>query len=347
MERKAIIAASVAAALVLGTGTASADELLKQAKALFKPIPDSVPAIEDNAVTAEKVELGKMLFFEPRLSKSGVISCNTCHNVGTGGADNVPTSVGHGWQRGPRNSPTVFNAVFHVAQFWDGRAKDLKAQAKGPVQASVEMSNTPDQVEATLGSIPRYVELFEQAFPEAKKPVSFDNMAMAIEAFEATLTTPDSRFDKWLKGDKSALNDQERNGLRLFMDKGCVACHSGVNLGGNGYHRFGAVKAPGPKILPVSDKGRYKVTHTSSDEYVFRSATLRNVALTAPYFHSGQVWSLREAVDVMANAQLGKKLKASELDDITAFLHTLTGEQPKVVYPTLPASTQSTPRPSF
>lgn len=346
MDRK-LIAASVAAVLALGTSVASADELLERAKKVFKPIPDSAPALKDNAVTPEKVELGRMLFFEPRLSKSGVISCNTCHNLGTGGADNVPTSVGHGWQRGPRNSPTVFNAVFHVAQFWDGRAEDLKAQAKGPVQALVEMSNTPAQVEKTLQSLPRYVQLFGKAFPKSKTAVNFDNMAMAIEAFEATLTTPNAPFDRWLKGDKTALNDQQRSGLRLFMDKGCVACHSGVNVGGNGYYRFGAVASPGEKILPANDEGRFKITHVPSDKYVFRSATLRNVALTAPYFHSGQVWSLREAVDVMAKSQLGQKLNDKELDDITAFLHTLTGEHPKVVYPDLPASTASTPRPSY
>jgi cytochrome c peroxidase len=346
MERN-FLAASAAAFLALGTSMASADELLDRAKKVFKPVPDSVPTLKDNTVTPEKVELGRMLFFEPRLSKSGVISCNTCHNLGTGGADNVPTSVGHGWQRGPRNSPTVFNAVFHIAQFWDGRAKDLKAQAKGPVQAAVEMSNTPARVEKTLKSIPRYVQLFGKAFPKAKEQVTFDHMAMAIEAFEATLTTPNAPFDRWLKGEKSALNDQQRNGLRLFMDKGCVACHSGVNLGGNGYYRFGAVTSPGAKLRPVKDMGRFKITHVSSDKYVFRTPTLRNVALTAPYFHSGQVWSLREAVEVMAKSQLGKTLKDNELDDITAFLHTLTGEQPKVVYPKLPASTPSTPRPTY
>lgn len=346
MEKR-IIAASMAAALALGTGAASADDLRNQAKALFKPIPDSAPTLKHNTLTPEKVELGRMLFFEPRLSKSGVISCNTCHNVGTGGADNVPTSVGHGWQRGPRNSPTVFNAVFHVAQFWDGRAEDLKAQAKGPVQADVEMSNTPEQVETTLRSIPQYVDKFKAAFPKAKQPVSFDNMAEAIEAFEATLVTPNAPFDRWLKGDDSALNAKQRNGLRLFVSKGCTACHSGVNLGGNGYHRFGAVKAPAPKILPASDKGRYKVTRAASDEYVFRTPTLRNVALTAPYFHSGQVWELSEAVRIMAESQLGQQLSEKESDDIAAFLHTLTGEQPKVVYPVLPASTKETPRPRY
>ena len=346
MEKR-LLTTPVALALTLGASLASADELLDRARTAFEPVPADVPTIEGNAITAEKTELGRMLFFDPRLSKSGLISCNTCHSVGTGGADNLPTSVGHGWQKGPRNAPTVLNAVFNIAQFWDGRAEDLKAQAKGPVQASVEMSNTPERVETTLNSIPRYVQLFGKAFPEEEQPVSFDNMASAIEAFEATLTTPDAPFDRWLKGEKSAMNDQQRNGLRLFMDKGCVACHSGVNVGGDGYYRFGAVERPGEKILPAADKGRFKVTNDSGDEYVFRSAALRNVALTSPYFHSGQVWDLREAVAIMAKTQLGETLSDREVDDITAFLHTLTGEQPKVVYPVLPASTNATPKPSI
>jgi cytochrome c peroxidase len=263
-----------------------------------------------------------------------------------GGDDYLPVSIGHGWQKGPRNSPTVFNAVFNAAQFWDGRAADLAEQAKGPIQASVEMGSTPKRVEDTLNSMPEYVERFRQAFPGQQDPVSFDNMAVAIEAFEATLITPDSDFDKYLRGDTGALDDEEKEGLALFMSKGCVACHAGTNLGGQAYYPFGLVTKPGADILPVGDKGRFAVTKTASDEYVFRASPLRNIELTAPYFHSGAVWSLEEAVAVMGTAQLGSKLEAGEVASITAFLKTLTGEIPVVVYPELPPSTGSTPRPS-
>lgn len=194
------------------TPLALADALHDQASALFKPIPEQVTELRGQPISEQQRELGKKLFFDPRLSRSHVLSCNTCHNVGTGGADNVPTSVGHGWQKGPRNSPTVFNAVFNAAQFWDGRAKDLGEQAKGPIQNSVEMHSTPQLVEQTLGSIPEYVDAFRKAFPKAGKPVSFDNMALAIEAYEATLVTPDSPFDLYLKGDDKALDAQQKKG---------------------------------------------------------------------------------------------------------------------------------------
>src|SRR5690606_23457432 len=246
-----------------------------------------------------------------------------CHAIGTGGADNVPTSIGHGWQKGPRNSPTVFNAVFNAAQFWDGRASDLAAQAKGPVEASVEMNNTPEAVIATLSSIPQYVEAFERAYP-GKDALSYDNMARALEAFQSTLVTPNSRSVQFLVG-KETLNDTELTGLSLFINKGCVACHSGVNFGGQSYFPFGVVQRPGAEILPENDKGRFAVTNTASDEYVFRAAPLRNIALTAPYFHSGQVWDLEQAVAIMGSSQLGHTLEENEVGAITAFLQTLTG----------------------
>ena len=338
------LAFAAGAAPAQAPALSDAEALRTTAQALFQPVPASVGQARGEAITAEQVELGQWLFFDPRLSRSHVISCNTCHNVGTGGADNVPTSIGHGWQKGPRNSPTVLNAVFNIAQFWDGRAADLKEQAKGPVQASVEMNNTPDRVEATLRSMPGYVQAFGRAFPGEREPGSFENMARAIEAFESTLTTPDSRFDRFLAGQDS-LDADELRGLSLFVDKGCIACHAGTNLGGQAYHPFGVVERPGADILPSTDKGRFAVTQTASDEYVFRAAPLRNVALTAPYFHSGQVWDLRQAVAIMGNSQLGQELDAGEVEAITRFLHTLTGRQPRVEHPVLPASTAATPRP--
>lgn len=322
-----------------------AEDLMTEAQDLFEPIPSVVPAVKDNAVTREKVELGKMLFFDPRLSASHLISCNTCHNLGMGGDDNLETSIGHGWQKGPRNAPTVFNAVFNIAQFWDGRAEDLKAQAKGPVQAGVEMSNKPGIVETTLKSLPEYVERFAKAFPGEREPVTFDNMAKAIEAFEATLITPASRFDQYLEGNPNALTSEAKEGLRLFMDKGCATCHAGVNLGGEGYYPFGVLEKPGAEILPEGDKGRFAVTKTAADSYVFRAAPLRNIELTAPYFHSGKVWDLRQAVAIMGESQLGESLNDVEVDAITAFLKTLTGEQPRTEYPILPVSTGATPKP--
>ncbi|MCH8497672.1 MAG: cytochrome-c peroxidase [Marinobacter sp.] len=332
-------------ATVLVSAPVLADQLRNRASAMFAPIPTEPPEIRGNQPTEEKVELGKMLFFEPRLSSSHLISCNTCHNVGMGGHDYLPVSIGHGWQKGPRNAPTVFNAVFNAAQFWDGRAADLAEQAKGPVQAGVEMSSTPERVVETLNSMPEYVDRFKASFPGQADPVTFDNMALAIEAFEATLITPHSRFDQYLAGNDQALDTKEKEGLQLFMDKGCAACHGGVNFGGQHYFPFGLVKRPGADILPVGDKGRFEVTKTASDEYVFRAAPLRNIELTAPYFHSGAIWDLEEAVAVMGTSQLGAELDNRQVEAITAFLRTLTGEIPDVMYPKLPPSTATTPRP--
>jgi cytochrome c peroxidase len=331
--------------MMLAAPAAGADSLLAKAQDEFKVIPAVAPADRDNPSTKAKVELGKMLFFEPRLSASEIISCSTCHNIGTGGVDAGPTSTGHGWQKGPRRAPTVLNAVFNLAQFWDGRAADLKAQAKGPVQAGVEMNATPDHIVQTLASIPEYVDRFKAAFGARPDPVTFDNMAKAIEAFEATLITPGSRFDKFLGGKVQAINAEEKLGLQTFIDKGCVGCHNGVNVGGGAYYPFGVVEKPNAEILPPGDKGRFAVTKSVNDEFVFRVAPLRNVALRAPYFHTGQVWSLKQAVGVMGASQLGQQLTDAEETAIVAFLGTLTGIQPKVELPILPPRTDTTPKP--
>lgn len=329
----------------LCAGAAAAEGLREAALATFKPLPSTVPAVEGNPITPEKIALGKALFFDPRLSASGVFSCYSCHNLTTGGDDNMETSVGHGWQKGPRNAPTALNAVLNEAQFWDGRAADLKAQAKGPVQAGVEMANTPENVVATLRSMPAYNGWFAAAFPGEADPVSFDNMARAIEAFEATLLTP-APFDAWLNGDDAALSAEAQAGLQLFMDKGCSGCHSGVNVGGHGYYPFGLIEKPGSEILPPGDKGRFAVTETADDAYVFRAAPLRNIALTAPYFHSGKVWDLSVAVEIMAESQLGEALKPEETAQLVAFLDSLTGTMPEVTLPALPPETARTPRPT-
>ncbi|NML73941.1 cytochrome-c peroxidase [Rhizobium sp. S-51] len=338
-----------AAVLMLATTAFAADpapaDLRANALEIFKALPSTTPAVANNPITPDKIALGKALFFDPRISASGVFSCNSCHNLATGGDDNLETSIGHGWQKGPRNAPTALNAVFNVAQFWDGRAEDLKAQAKGPVQAGVEMANTPVQVVATLKSMPQYVEWFKAAFPAEEDPVTFDNFAKAIEAFEATLVTP-APFDAFLNGDDAAMTAEQQKGLALFIDKGCSSCHAGINVGGEGYFPFGLIEKPGADVLPENDKGRFAVTNTADDSYVFRAAPLRNVALTAPYFHSGKVWNLKQAVAVMGTAQLGEELKDEEVDLIVAFLDSLTGKMPEASYPVLPAETDATPRPS-
>lgn len=321
------------------------DDTLKQARAIFKPVPQKPPVLKDNPATPAKIDLGRKLFFDPRLSSSELISCNTCHNVGLGGVDLQETSIGHGWQKGPRNAPTVFNAVFNIAQFWDGRAKDLEVQAKGPVQASVEMNNKPERVVETLKSIPGYLPLFKKAFPGSRDPITFDNMARAIEVFEATLITPDARFDRYLQGKRKALSAKELGGLQLFMAKGCSACHNGVNIGGSGYFPFGVKENPAADVRPAGDLGRYKVTNTEVDKYVFKAPSLRNIVLTPPYFHSGKVWKLGDAVRIMGSSQLGTSLDDEEAGKIVAFLHALTGRQPIIVYPILPPNSDATPKP--
>lgn len=334
--------------LLLTIGSHVDDPLRQKALNKVEPIPTALPDLpnlKDNPLIPAKIELGKLLFFDPRLSASWTISCNNCHNLALGGVDHLETSIGHGWQKGLRNSPTVFNAVFNVAQFWDGRANNLREQAKAPVQAAIEMNNTPTRVVQTLKSMPGYVERFTNAFPNEADPVSFDNVAKAIEAFEATLTTPNSRFDQFLKGSDEALNEQEKRGLTLFLSKDCVSCHKGVNLGGASFHKFGAARKPSPDIMPPADKGLIAITGQAVDEYVFRAPTLRNVELTAPYFHSGKIWDLKQAVATMASVQLDARLKDREIEDLVAFLKTLTGQVPKIEIPALPLATGETPQP--
>jgi cytochrome c peroxidase len=345
--KKNALSLTLVVIVFLAAGAAfAADDLLEQAQKRFKPIPKTLPQLKGKSFTQEKILLGKMLYFEPRLSASALISCNTCHNVGMGGADFQETSVGHRWQKGPRNAPTVLNSVFNMAQFWDGRAEDLKQQAKGPVQASVEMNNTPEAAIKVLKSMPDYPALFKKAFPGQADPVTFDNMAEAIEAFEATLLTPQSPFDLYLEGKQDALTALQREGLKIYMEKGCVTCHGGINMGGEAYFPFGLVERPRSEII-AGDTGRYKITQSKSDEYVFKAPSLRNIELTPPYFHSGKIWSLKEAVQIMGSAQLGATLTDAEAERIVAFLKTTTGVQPKIDYPILPAPTEQTPKPKL
>ena len=315
------------------------------AQALFKPIPAAAPALPGNGATPDKLALGKMLFFDPRLSASHAISCASCHNIGLGGTDNEPTSIGHHWQHGGRNAPTVLNAVFNTAQFWDGRAADLQAQAGGPMVNPVEMASPQAHVAEQLQGIPGYRDAFAKAFPGETQAVTLANAEKAIAVFEAGLLTPDSPFDRYLRGDAAAMTAAQKTGLQLFIDKGCAACHNGINVGGGMYAKFGVVASPGAAMRPPGDKGRSVVTGKTDDDYNFKVPSLRNIALTAPYFHTGSVWDLRQAVEVMGNAQLGDKLTTPEIDGITAFLGSLTGVQPSIVLPILPGGVAATPRP--
>jgi cytochrome c peroxidase len=310
---------------------------------MFKPLPANMDSAA-NPGTPAKIDLGRILYYENRLSKSHQFSCNSCHLLDKYGVDNEPTSGGHKGQRGDRNSPTSFNAAGHISQFWDGRAADVEAQAKGPVLNPVEMA-MPDEktVVAVLKSIPEYITLFQKAFPGQKDPVTYDNMAKAIGAFERRLLTP-SRWDKFLAGDQKALTDAEKTGFLKFSDAGCATCHMGPYLGGSMYQKLGIVKPfPGLK-----DDGRMKATKVAEDKAFFKVPSLRNIEKTYPYFHDGQVKTLEDAVAKMGDYQVGKKLSPADAAAIVTFLKTLTGPLPVdyIKPPKLPASTAKTPKPS-
>jgi len=304
-------------------------------------------------ITPKRVTLGKQLYFEPRLSKSSLISCNWCHNLGLGGVDGVPKAIGHQWAGNPRhlNSPTVYNAVFAKRQFWDGRSPDLESQAQGPIQAGVEMAAPAALVEKRINSIPEYVKAFKEAYGKNVK-IDFQKIASTIALFERTLITP-SRYDDFLNGDENALSKAEKEGLNIFIDKGCTTCHTGVAVGGEmrlfelrdnyKYRKVGAFKGDA--------KGQIKVP------------TLRNITETAPYFHNGMIWDLRDAIREMSHVQVAYKTKENkkgngfdisvrpidltekEIDKIVTFLKSLEGRKPQITYPQLPKSTGKTPKP--
>jgi cytochrome c peroxidase len=286
------------------------------------------------------IELGKKLFFDPRLSKSGFISCNSCHNLSMGGSDNLQTSIGHNWQKGPINAPTVLNSSMNVAQFWDGRAKNLKEQAGGPIANPGEMAFTHELAVSVIASIPGYAREFESVFGTTK--IDIDKITEAIAAFEETLVTPNSRFDRWLQGDARALNADEREGYLIFKASGCAMCHNGPAAGGRTFRRMGVVE---PYRTDNPAEGRVAVTGKDADRFKFKVPTIRNVELTYPYFHDGAAATLREAVDVMGRVQLGRRYAESDNAKIVAFLKTLTGNQPQFTLPVLPPSSDSTPRP--
>lgn len=298
--------------------------------------PIGPPVVTNRAM----VELGKKLYFDPRLSKSGFISCNSCHNLSLGGADNLRTSIGHNWQKGPINAPTVLNSSMNVAQFWDGRARDLAEQAGGPIANPGEMASSHILAVEVIGSIPGYAAEFRQVF--GTQQVNIEQITQAIAAFEETLVTPNSRFDRWLTGETAALTEAEASGYQLFKESGCTMCHNGPAAGGASFRKMGLVE---PYRTDNPAEGRLAVTGRDADRFSFKVPTLRNVELTYPYFHDGAAATLSEAVNVMGRVQLGRRFSADENAKIVAFLRTLTGDQPSFSLPLLPPSSDATPRP--
>ena len=325
------------ASVLLAAGIALGGWNALASAASQEPIQPVEPAVVKDPA---KVELGKKLFFDPRLSRSGAISCNSCHNLGMGGSDNLKASIGHQWQKGGINSPTVLKSSLNIAQFWDGRAKDLREQAGGPIANPMEMASTHELAIQVLSSIPGYRAEFKQVF--GKDGITIEEVTGALAAFEETLVTPNSRFDQWLRGDKKALTVRELAGYELFKNSGCVACHNGVAVGGNSFQKMGLVM---PYQTENKAEGRAAVTGKDADRNNFKVPTLRNVALTYPYFHDGEAATLTEAVDIMGRLQLGRTFTPDENGQIVAFLKTLTGDQPAIQYPILPPSADDTPRP--
>lgn len=323
-------------------------ELRTKAKALFGTLP-SVVEHKDRPITDARVALGRTLYYDHRLSKNQDLSCNSCHALDAFGIDprheavDKGTSLGHKLQFGDRNSPTVYNAALHVAQFWDGRAVDVEEQAKGPILNPVEMA-MPDEASAVkvVKSIPGYEPMFKEAFPDDKDPITFDNIAVAIGAFERKLVTP-SPFDKWLEGDDSALTEEQLAGLDTFINTGCAACHNGPAIGGGMYQKLGLIKP-----YPTKDEGRFQATQQEADKFFFKVPSLRNIAKTGPYFHDGSIKKLEDAVRIMAEYQTpAGAIGDDKVKSIVTFLEALTGTVPAdyIAKPELPPNGPKTPGP--
>jgi len=326
------------------TSVLMASPLVQQAKdAGLQAIPDSQTALlklidnPKNPITKAKIKLGKKLYFDPRLSKSGLISCNTCHNLSKGGDDGMEAAIGHKWTANPHHlsSPTVYNAVFNDKQFWDGRSPDLEDQAQGPIQATPEMSATPEHVVAVVTSMPEYVQEFKKAYGKNVK-IDFKKVTDTIGLFERTLVTP-APFDTFMNGCASAMTTKQKEGLKTFIQVGCASCHNGVGIGGS----MGAMNVTATyKYMNVGDfKG--------DKNGMVRVPTLRNITETAPYFHNGMVKTLRDAIKEMGRIQLGQKLTEKQVDSIEAFLGALDGKKPYMKVPMLPASNAKTPKPDL
>ncbi|MEO1954868.1 MAG: cytochrome-c peroxidase [Campylobacterales bacterium] len=330
--------------IALATSAIMASSLVQDAKnAGLAPIPASESELlklidnPKNPITEKKVELGKKLYFDPRLSKSGFISCNSCHNLSDGGDDGIEAAVGHKWTVNPHhlNSPSVYNSVFNARQFWDGRSPDLEDQAQGPIQAGPEMSATKKHVKSTVNSMPAYVKEFKEAYGDNVK-ISFEKITDTIGLFERTLVTP-SAFDDFMNGNEKAMTKTQKEGLKTFIQVGCASCHNGVGLGG------------GMNVINVTAEYKYMdVGDFKGDKNgMVRVPTLRNITQTAPYFHNGMVKTLKGAIKEMARIQLGKDLTKKEVKSIENFLKALDGRKPEISMPVLPTSTAKTPQPNL
>ncbi|QWF69908.1 cytochrome-c peroxidase [Methylomonas paludis] len=311
----------------------------------LEPLPTTAPAPADNPTTPEKVELGKLLYHDPRLSSSGTVACASCHNTSLGGEDNRPNSVGINGQTGGRSAPTVWNAAFNAVQFWDGRAASLEEQAAGPVTNPIEMGmKSWDDVVARLKTIKGYQVAFAKAFGD-DNAITKANATKAIAAYERTLITPNSAYDKFVAGNKAALTVQQQHGLEKIQALGCTGCHSGPAFNGPGGFQKFPVFSNGyfeAQYHISKDLGRAEVTKNDNDKHLWKVPTLRNVAITAPYFHNGSVKTLDAAVKLMAKLQLNQDLSDADTADIVAFLNALTGEFPHQTLPSLPATPGST-----
>ena len=331
----------LAALALLGASALRAETVVNRAAlGMFQPLIE-VADNPENPVTDAKVDLGRMLYYDTRLSKNRTVSCNSCHDLASFGDDGLKTSKGINEQFGGRSAPSVYNAAIHIAQFWDGRAKDVEEQAIGPVTNPIEMGMPdPDYVLNVLKSIPGYVEAFKTAFPDQDEPLTYVNVGNAIGAFERKLLTP-SPFDDFLKGDDTALNDAEKHGLNLFITSGCTVCHSGMGVGGHLYQKLGLVKE-----WPTKDLGRYEATKVETDKYFFKVPSLRNITETAPYLHDGSVETLPEIVSKMAEYQLGRVLPEEDVNAIVTFLGSLKGriDEDFIRQPELPVDGPDTPK---
>lgn len=341
MLKHTISSVTLAAALSAGIHTVRAADVTDSFLVMFKPLPAEA-VVPDNELTQARTDLGRMLYFDKRMSKNQQISCNSCHVLDKYGTDNAAFSTGHKGQKGGRSAPTVFNAALHIAQFWDGRAPSVEEQAKGPVLNPIEMA-MPDKehVIKVIKSIPGYAELFAKAFPDDKDPVTYDNFGKAVGAFERKLLTP-SRWDEFLKGKKDALTDAEKKGFETFASVGCVTCHNGAAVGGHMYQKLGLAK-PWPGL---KDNGRFEATKLEQDRFFFKVPSLRNIEKTGPYLHDGSIASLDEMVTFMGKYQLGKALSKDEVASIVTFLKALTGPLPKdLAEPKALPSGKDTPKP--
>lgn len=331
MAMSILVVFTAGAFLLASVGSRAADsgaDLLKQAQGLFKPLPNDV-ATAEFPITPDRVALGQKLFFDPRVSVDGTASCARCHQPALYGTDGLAKARGAHDKENPRNSPTVLNAALQFVEHWRGDRSNVEDQAKQALVGPPSFGN-PDYAAAMtkLKAIPGYPELFRKVFPGDKEPVTPENWAKAIGAYERTLVTP-SPFDRYLGGDAAALSAAQQDGLRTFINTGCISCHNGPGVGGGMYQKFGVVEEywheTGSK---TPDKGRFDVTHDQADMYVFKVPSLRNVAMTPPYFHDGSVASLAKAVRVMAKVQLGQTLSDADANKIVAFLDSLTGKLP-------------------